>query len=97
MNERIRVIARLTAHVGREDELRSLLHALVAPTRVENGCLRYELWEQADAPGTFVFVEEWASEAHLEAHLGATHVSEAIAGVSGLGVGPELSRYRVIA
>ncbi|WP_373048799.1 putative quinol monooxygenase [Vulgatibacter sp.] len=98
MSERVHVVARLFAKPGKEDELRRLLHALVAPTRVEAGCLRYELHEQRERSGAFVFVETWVSDAHLDAHLSSVHISETAAGLGSLvDRPPEILRYRAIA
>lgn len=42
--------------------------ALAIPTRQEAGCLSYALYEDPNAPNTFLTVEEWATEAAWEAH-----------------------------
>jgi quinol monooxygenase YgiN len=55
------ITAGLKAKAGKEDELRRDLSALVEPSRNENGNIRYDLFEDQDEPGRFVFVEEWLS------------------------------------
>jgi quinol monooxygenase YgiN len=50
----IRVIARSVARSGKENRLRELLRAMLAPTRAESGCKGYELYE-SDSPGRFCF------------------------------------------
>ena len=42
---------------------------MVAPSRAEPGCLCYLLHESKDAPGVFVFYEQWASQAAFDEHL----------------------------
>jgi quinol monooxygenase YgiN len=71
------VVAVLVAKDGHEEIVRSALHALVIPTREEEGCLAYELFESASAPGTFVTQERWRAQADLNAHLETAHVQQA--------------------
>jgi quinol monooxygenase YgiN len=61
------------AALDHEKELGSELHALVAPTREEAGCLAYELHSDPDDPGKFMFYEKFASQAALDVHLTAPH------------------------
>ena len=73
----LHVIAMLRARPGREDELRALARGLIAPTRAEPGCLRYELFEDPQDAAALTFVEVWESAAHLQAHLEAPHLVHA--------------------
>jgi quinol monooxygenase YgiN len=68
----IRVIARSVARSGKENRLRELLRAMLAPTRAESGCKGYELYE-SDSPGRFCFYEIWESRAALEQHAAGAH------------------------
>jgi quinol monooxygenase YgiN len=62
------IVVGLTAKVGREDDLRRDLSVLVEPSRSEDGSIRYDLYEDQDKPGRFVFVEEWSSPAARTRH-----------------------------
>jgi quinol monooxygenase YgiN len=73
------VVAVLTAKTGQEDVVRHALSALVAPTREEEGCLAYELFESGAVPGVFVTQERWRGQGDLDAHLQTTHVAQAFA------------------
>lgn len=72
------VVAVLTSRSGAADTVRAALTALVEPTRGEEGCLAYDLYESAAAPGTFVTVELWRAQADLDAHLQTPHVQQAL-------------------
>ncbi len=72
------VVAVLVAQTGQEDVLRQALSALVAPTLDEEGCLGYELFESAAAPGTFLTQERWRGQSDLDAHLQTAHVQAAL-------------------
>jgi quinol monooxygenase YgiN len=66
------VIVRFVAHKGKEDELRALLHSMLAPTHAEPGCKLYELYE-SDARGRFYLDEVWESQAALDQHMATPH------------------------
>jgi len=68
----VRVIARSVARKGNEDELRRLLQGMLVPTRGEQGCRSYELYE-SDSTGRFYFDETWESEAELDKHIATPH------------------------
>ncbi len=71
----VRVIARVVAQPGREEEVRTLLCGMLAPTRREEGCIFYDLYE-AQQPGTFYFHELWETQATLDAHAASPHFQE---------------------
>jgi quinol monooxygenase YgiN len=65
---RVVVIAEFTAKPGKEQELSTLLQAVVEPVRREPGCLRYELSQDLHEPATFCFVETYAGQQAFEDH-----------------------------
>jgi quinol monooxygenase YgiN len=73
------VVATIKSKPGKEAETAELLKAMVAPTHAEAGCLRYALYHRQDDPATFIFVESWRSQQDLQAHLGSSHISAAMA------------------
>ncbi len=72
------VVARLEARPDKIEQLKTVLVELVSATRTEKGCLRYELLHNQASLTDFTFVEEWASEADLEAHLKSEHIQTAL-------------------
>jgi len=59
------LVVGFSARADSVEELRERLLGIVDRTRVEEGCLRYDLHSHADAPLRLTFVEEWATpEAH---------------------------------
>lgn len=71
------IVVGLVAKAGKEDALRRDLASLVAPSRSEEGNIRYDLFEDQEAPGHFVFVEEWASEqARTRHHEHGPHIRD---------------------
>ena len=75
----LRVVATIPAKPGSEDVIREALSTLVTATREEDGCVSYDLFESAAAPGTFVTIESWRSQEDFDAHLQTPHIGEAFA------------------
>ena len=75
MSDHVFVVAHFTAKPGRATDLRAVIEAFVAPTRLEKGCIQYDLCVDADHPDKFTFVEQWESRADLEAHGRSTHIT----------------------
>jgi quinol monooxygenase YgiN len=74
MDER-RVIARALARAGKEEQLRKILVAMLKPTRAEQGCRLYELYESNNR-GLFYFYEEWESQVALDRHTETLHYKQ---------------------
>jgi quinol monooxygenase YgiN len=95
--ETVKVVARVTALPDTGSALAPVLRSLIAPTRRESGCIRYELFENNSDPCDFVFVEEWSSHAAIDAHLAMPHVHDAFVKAGPfLAKAPEISRYSLI-
>ncbi len=67
------LLAKVTAKAGCEGKLFPELEAMVAPSRQEEGCLKYVLHRLPGEPRTFWFVEEWKDEAALAEHNQTSH------------------------
>jgi quinol monooxygenase YgiN len=94
----ITVVAMFQARPGKEAELKSALTSLVAPTRHEAGCINYDLHVSPEDPAKFLFHENWASRAHLDAHLQSAHLKALLPRVGELCVGsPEITIWEKIA
>ncbi len=79
----LQVVATIPAKPEAADAIRAALKELVAATLAEDGCLGYDLFESASAPGTFVTIERWTDQAALDAHMGMPHVAAAFAAADG--------------
>lgn len=93
----IHIVARITAKPEAVTELRSVLEALLTPTRQEAGCRRYQLLQNQQDPTDFTFVEEWADDSAIDQHLRSAHLQRAFAQAAGLlGAQPDIQRYTLI-
>lgn len=50
-----------------------LYQALVDQTKLESGCIAYDLYHDLRDPGHFVFVEEWENREALDRHVASNH------------------------
>ncbi len=76
----LEVVAIIKAKEGKADVVREAMSSLMAPSRKDKGCIRYDLYEAQGAPGTFVNIETWASQEDINAHLAQPHLGAAFAG-----------------
>lgn len=70
----IRVLASFSVKPDQAEAFKSMMRGLREPTRAQPGCIAYDLQQSLEDPASFVFVEEWRSEADLENHLTTAHV-----------------------
>ena len=93
----ITVVATFQAKPGKTEELKKALLSLIAPTRVEAGCLNYDLHQLPEDPEKFLFHENWTSKGHLDAHLQNTHIQVLLPRMDELCVGmPEIKIWEKI-
>lgn len=90
----IHVVARLVARPEAVAAAKEALAGLLAPTRREAGCIRYELFQNREDSTDFTFTEEWADDASLDAHLGSAHLAAVRARAEELfAAAPDIRRY----
>jgi len=61
------------AKEGDEAKMKELLTAMVAPSKIEEGCIFYEIFQYVDNPRKFMAYESWESEAALDGHKASAH------------------------
>ncbi len=76
--------ATLIARPDTVEAVRDALAALVEPSRAEDGCEHYELFQSTDEPTRFQTVERWANPEAVQAHMGSDHVQAAFAAAGDL-------------
>ena len=98
MKTMIKVIARVVALPNKIEEVKSVLMALIEPTRQEEGCITYELFQNQTDLTDFTFVEEWESQVLLDTHLASVHIAQAESQLEGLvATEPDIRIYQQLA
>ena len=55
---------------------RSLADAVAGPSRAEEACHSYRIYEDIETPNSFIFVEEWENLDGLYRHFQTPHFTE---------------------
>jgi len=87
----IKVIAKSLIQENSLDEVIKLYEELVYKTRLEDGCISYELFEDIDDKNVLVIVEQWESEKHLEAHKLTEHFTKIVPQISTMRLKSEIN------
>ncbi len=56
-----------------EEKMKDLLTAMVEPSKKEDGCIFYEIFQYENEPKRFMAVETWRDEKALDGHKTSTH------------------------
>lgn len=80
--QQLTVIAQFRARTGAEDVVKEALSRVVAPTRREDGNIRYDLYQATDDPSLFVLHESWTGQDALDQHLQEPYLQEMLATVT---------------
>ena len=93
----VRVVARITARPDTVGTLKTVLLALIEPTSREKGCTAYRLLQNNADPTDFTFIEEWESDAAMDAHLAGPHVQAALSQVPALlAKAPDIQKHTLL-
>jgi len=68
------VVAIAETSADRAEDLKAVCMGLIEPTRKEDGCISYDLYQDTTNPGKFTFIENWQSQEHLDVHLQTPHL-----------------------
>lgn len=61
------------AKEGCEDKMKDLLSAMVIPSKAEEGCIFYEIFQYENNRRKFMAVETWRDEKALDGHKASAH------------------------
>ncbi|WP_270726262.1 putative quinol monooxygenase [Shimia sp. Alg240-R146] len=77
------ILAQITAAAGKEALVEDELKKLIDITRAEKGCINYDLHQDNENPGLFVFYENWESRELWQTHMNAPHLAAYMAATDG--------------
>jgi quinol monooxygenase YgiN len=55
------------------EQMKNLLTAMVEPSKAEDGCLFYDIFQYENKPEKFMAVETWRDEKALDGHKASAH------------------------
>jgi quinol monooxygenase YgiN len=74
----IKVVAKKLVNEGKVEEVIKLYEELVRETRKEEGCIKYELYQDEKDPRVLAVIEEWESKDALEKHMNSEHFTRIV-------------------
>ncbi len=90
------IVADIHVHPDKVGLARAELLKLIPPTLAEEGCLQYDLHQDPEDPGHFLFYERWESRELWQAHMDSPHLAEHLEATDGVMV-VVLSEMEVVA
>jgi quinol monooxygenase YgiN len=70
------VVTHIDVPPPNKDACIALVETQVAASRKDPGCVRFEVFQQADRPNHFSVVEAWADRAAFDAHIVSGHTKD---------------------
>lgn len=77
------IIANIKAKPDQVTLVKTELFKLIEVTRVENGCINYDLHQDNENPAHFLFFENWESRELWQAHMNSQHLKDYISATDG--------------
>lgn len=69
----LKVVAKHYVKEDKVEEFIELAKKMVEETVKEDGCIKYELFQDTEDPKVLTFIEEWEDRAALERHKATEH------------------------
>lgn len=74
----VKVVAKSLISEGKVEEVIKLYQELVQETRKEDGCIKYELYQDGKDTKTLAVIEEWESKEALDNHMKTEHFTRIV-------------------
>lgn len=81
----LKLIAEDFIQIDKIDIVLPLYKELVEKTKLEQGCISYDLYHDLKNKGHFVFIEEWQDRNALDAHVNSEHFQRLV---------PQIDQYK---
>ncbi|MFL0245968.1 putative quinol monooxygenase [Candidatus Clostridium stratigraminis] len=93
----IKVVARKLVNEGKIEEVKALYEQLVEASRKEEGCIKYELYQDESDPRVLAVIEEWESKDALNKHKKSEHYTTLVPMIGKLTANkPDMNIYNKI-
>lgn len=67
------------------DAIKAVADSLVAASRLDAGCISYDLFESTTTPGSYIIVETWENDSVLDIHSNAPHFAKYVPQLNAMG------------
>ena len=79
----VTIVANIKANPNKVDLVKAELEKLIEITRVEQGCINYDLHQDNVNPAHFVFYENWESRELWQTHMANQHLAQYMTATDG--------------
>ncbi|MGM3176144.1 putative quinol monooxygenase [Dickeya lacustris] len=93
----IRIVASVQAKPEYVEDVAAAVRHVVSPSRQEEGNLQYELHEELNKPGSFVFFERWKDQEAIKTHEQTMHFQALVSQLEGKIEGMEIKFLNAVA
>lgn len=95
-NDVVGIVVSISVEPGKVDDFVALaVPTMIEPTQSVAGRIRYEMWQDREAPDRFAIIEEWESEEAQAAHLASDWLQPVIAALQPFAAAPfEMQRLQ---
>jgi len=77
------IVANIKAKADKIELVKRELEKLIGITRLEEGCVQYDLHQDNESPAHFMFFENWVSRELWQRHMDAQHLKDYLAATDG--------------
>jgi quinol monooxygenase YgiN len=91
------IAAKMIGKPERKADILRLVAMVAKPSRAEAGCIAYNFYEKQPPASEFLFFEEWADQAAVDAHLKTPYFQEFMKQIPELIQGPPNIRMYEVA
>ena len=93
----VKILAHFHLKDGALPQVQALAEKLVAATRQEEGCLQYELLQEAGNDKHLIMQEAWSSQEALDAHSTSAHFTSIVPQLAALcAQPPQVIKYALL-
>lgn len=75
-NQKLTIIAKIIAKPEHTELVKKELLKLIETTKLEEGCINYDLHQDNDNKNIFLFYENWTSRSLWQDHMKMPHLAE---------------------
>ena len=73
-NQKLTIVARILVKEGKRELVKAELLKLIDVTKIEEGCINYDLHQDNENQNLFLFYENWETRELWQAHMNNPHL-----------------------
>lgn len=70
----LQTVSKIYVKEDQINEFIEVFRGMVDPTKKENGCIQYEMYQDEENPSTLIVLEQWGSRDDFDNHMKSEHL-----------------------